>query len=171
MKHKSVKQIAQYGCMLAFAMIVSYVEAMIPFYFGIPGAKLGLANSVIVLCLYLFGAMPALLINITRVILTGILFSNAYSILYSLAGAALSFIIMILLKKIKSFSMIGISIAGGVAHNIGQLLIAFLITEIPILFYYIPVLLVLGTVTGLLNGSLAKLIFNKIDKMINGKSL
>lgn len=170
MKHKSAKQIAQYGCLLAFAMLVSYVEALIPFYFGIPGAKLGLANSAIVLSLYLFGGVPALLINVGRVILTGLLFTNVYSILYSLAGAVVSFVIMLIIKKIKGFSMIGVSIAGGVAHNLGQLLIAVMITQVPILAYYIPVLLILGTLTGLLNGSLANLIYKRVEKVIEKKS-
>ncbi len=164
MKHKSIKQIAQYGCMLAFAMIVSYIEALIPFYFGIPGAKLGLANSVIVLCLYMFGGAPAFMINTARVILCGILFSNAYSIWYSLAGAAVSYLVMFLLKKIKGFSMIGVSIAGGVAHNLGQLLVALMITDVPVLLFYLPALLLFGTVTGLLNGSLAMIIYKRIEK-------
>lgn len=162
----TVKEIAQYGCLLAFTMIVSYVEVLFPMPIGIPGVKLGLTNVAIVLCLYLFGAFPALVVNVLRIILCSFLFANLYSLWYSLAGAVLSFFIMALCKRIKNFSMIGISVLGGVFHNIGQLLIAFLITKVPVLMYYIPVLIIIGTVTGFINGGLAKIIYDKIHKYI-----
>lgn len=162
----TVKEIVQYGCLLAFAMVVSYVEVLLPVPIGIPGVKLGLANAAIVLCLYLFGAVPALVINLLRVLLCSLLFANLYSLWYSLAGAVFSFFIMILCKKIKNFSMIGVSALGGVFHNIGQLMIALVITEVPVLLYYVPVLIVLGTITGFINGGLAKIIYGRVYKHI-----
>ncbi len=158
------KKLAEYACLLAFAMMVSYIEALIPIPLGIPGAKLGLANVVIVFCLYRIGICGAFLINLCRVILCGLLFGNAYGMLYSLAGAILSLLIMACMKHIKAFGMIGVSIAGGAAHNIGQLLLAFCITQVPVLWYYLPFLLVTGALTGLLNGSLANVIYKRIDK-------
>ncbi len=158
------KKIAEYACLLAFAMIVSYIEALIPIPLGIPGAKLGLANVAIVFCLYRTGTGSAFIINICRVLLCGLLFGNAYGMLYSLIGAVFSLLIMACMKHIKAFSMIGVSIAGGVAHNIGQLLLALCITQVPVLWYYFPFLLITGALTGLLNGSLANVIYKRIGK-------
>ena len=167
MKKKSVRMIAQYGCMLAFAMIVSYVEAILPFHIGVPGAKLGLANFAIVYCIYTFGVGPALLLNLSRIILMGLLFGNPYSMLYSFAGAVFSFIAMVLIKRCRAFSMIGVSIAGGVMHNVGQVLMAYIITKVVFLFYYLPVLLVLGAVTGFANGLLSHYIYKKTKHIIS----
>lgn len=158
------KKLAEYACLLAFAMIVSYIEALIPIPLGIPGAKLGLANVAIVFCLYRIGTGSAFIINICRVVLSGLLFGNAYGMLYSLVGATLSLLIMACVKRILAFGMIGVSIAGGVAHNIGQLLLALCITQVPVLWYYLPFLLITGALTGFLNGSLANLIYKSINK-------
>ncbi len=162
MRKSSAITIAEYGCLLALAMMVSYIEALIPFHPGIPGAKLGLANCVIVLCLYWHGGMAAAVINIARVILCGLLFGNLYSMSYALTGALLSFFIMLMCKRFKVFSMIGVSALGGIAHNIGQLTIACIITKVPALFYYIPFLVLAGGITGFLNGSLAHLLYKRI---------
>lgn len=158
------KKLAEYACLLAFAMIVSYIEALIPITLGIPGAKLGLANIAIVFCLYQMGMGGAFIINICRVLLCGLLFGNAYGMLYSLAGAVVSLLIMAFMKRIKAFSMVGVSIAGGVAHNIGQLLLALCITPVPVLWYYFPFLLIIGALTGFLNGSLANVTYDRIAK-------
>ncbi len=164
MKKNAAKKVALYGCFLAFAMIVAYIEAILPFSTGIPGTKPGLANAVIVSCLYMFGVGPALTINVCRILLSALLFGNLYSMLYALSGAVFSFIIMMIVKNCKCFGMIGVSVAGGVAHNFGQLLIAILITKVPVLFYYIPVLILVGSLTGLLNGWLATILNKKIVK-------
>ena len=165
-KNYKVRIIAQYDCLLAFAMMVSYVETLLPFQLGIPGAKLGLANAAIVFALYLIEARGAICINFSRVILCGLLFGNMYSMLYSFAGAIFSLLIMIFLKKLPGFSMIGVSIAGGVMHNMGQLCIAVFITSVPVLLYYIPFLMIIGAVTGLLNGWLAKVLCDRVKKQI-----
>ena len=127
-------------------------RALIPFQIGIPGVKLGLANIVIVIALYRMPAGEAYLLSVVRVVLSGFLFGNLMSILYSLAGGLLSLTVMWGLKHVKSVSVLGVSIAGGVFHNIGQLLAAALVVETYGVFSYVPVLLVSGLVTGLVIG-------------------
>ena len=118
------------GAMLvALAMIFSYVESLIPINFGVPGIKLGVANLVTVTGLYLLAPMEVLAVVILRILLTGFMFGNGMSIVYSLAGGILSFLVMLMMKRIKGFSMIGVSIAGGVSHNIGQIAVAMCVLE------------------------------------------
>lgn len=145
-------KVAYLGVFLALALICSYVESLIPFYFGVPGVKLGLTNIVIVLMLYCVGAKEALVISVLRVVLAGFLFGNMFSILYSLAGGLLSFLVMYLLKRTKKFGVLPISISGGIFHNVGQLTVAALVVENYNIFYYLPALLAAGFVTGLLIG-------------------
>ena len=134
------------------ALIFSYVETLIPIQFGIPGVKLGLANLIIVIALYRMKLSEAYLLSIVRVLLAGFIFGNYFSIIYSLAGGLLSLTVMALLRKKGGFSVIGVSIAGGVFHNIGQLIVASVIVETFSVMYYVPVLLIAGLVTGLLIG-------------------
>ena len=143
------------ACLIGLAMIFSYVESLIPLNFGIPGVKLGLANLVVVAGLAFLPPLQILAVLISRICLTGLLFGNVLSLVYSLAGGLLSFLVMLLLKKIKGFSMTGISIAGGVAHNVGQLLTAMVILGNVHLGWYFPPLLVAGVVAGGLIGMLA----------------
>ncbi len=143
------------ACLIGLAMIFSYVESLIPLNFGIPGVKLGLANLVVVAGLAFLPPLQILAVLISRICLTGLLFGNVLSLAYSLAGGLLSFLVMLLLKKIKGFSMTGISIAGGVAHNVGQLLTAMVILGNVHLGWYFPPLLVAGVVAGGLIGMLA----------------
>ena len=120
---------AYFGVFTALALIFSYVELLIPIQFGVPGMKLGLANLVIVIFLYKRNAKEAMLLSVVRILLAGLMFSNLFSILYSLAGGILSLIVMAVLKKLETFSVIGVSIAGGIAHNMGQLVIAMVVVE------------------------------------------
>ena len=143
------------ACLIGLAMIFSYVESLIPLNFGIPGVKLGLANLVVVAGLAFLPPLQILAVLISRICLTGLLFGNVLSLAYSLAGGLLSFLVMLLLKRIKGFSMTGISIAGGVAHNVGQLLTAMVILGNVHLGWYFPPLLVAGVVAGGLIGMLA----------------
>ena len=136
----------------ALAMIFSYVEAILPISFGITGIKLGLANLVNVTGLYYMSEKDVFLISLTRILLMGLLFGNGMSLLYSLTGGILSYIIMVTLKKKSSLSVLAVSVSGGVFHNIGQLAAAaFAVSNIHI-FYYLPALLIAGVVTGLLIG-------------------
>ena len=145
-------KVAYFGVFTTLALIFSYVETLIPIQFGIPGVKLGLANLIIVIALYRMKLSEAYLLSIVRVLLAGFIFGNYFSIIYSLAGGLLSLTGMALLRKKGGFSVIGVSIAGGVFHNIGQLIIASVIVETFSVMYYVPVLLIAGLVTGLLIG-------------------
>lgn len=156
------KKLAYMSVFTAFAMILGYIEVLIPISFGIPGVKLGLPNLIIVLALYRVGSKEALLINIIRIILTGLLFGNFFSILFSLAGGLISFIVMWSIKKTKQFSIISVSVAGGLAHNVGQIFVASLVVGTYSILYYIPVLMIAGLLTGAVMGILAKIINDKI---------
>lgn len=152
------------GMLLAFALILGYVETLIPFPFGVPGMKLGLANLAVLLTLYLSGGRAAFLIDLLRIVLSGFLFGSMYSLLYSLAGGILSFAAMLLMKKAKGFGISGVSMAGGVFHNIGQLAVAAFVVETKGIFYYLPLLLVSGIVTGLLIGIISEQTLRRIRR-------
>lgn len=150
--------------MAALALIFSYIEALIPFQFGIPGIKLGIANLVIIIALYDLGAKYAFIVNLVRILIAGLLFNGLFGAAYSLAGALVSFAVMILLKRTDVFSVTGVSMAGGVAHNLGQILVAaFLISNIKI-FVYFPVLILSGVVSGAVIGIVAHLMLKKLPK-------
>ena len=157
---------AVFGVFTALALIFSYVELLIPINFGIPGAKLGLANLVIVIVLYKTDWKEALLLSVVRIILAGFLFGNLFGILYSLAGGILSLAVMTLLKKTGAFSVIGVSMAGGVSHNVGQLIIAMLVVETYAVGYYLPVLLITGLITGTLIGIAGREMLKRIDRIV-----
>lgn len=158
------KKVAFLGIFLALALIFSYVESMIPFFFGVPGMKLGLANIVIVILLYCIGPKEAYGVSVARVLLAGFLFGNLYSIIYSLAGAFLSLTVMFLLKKTDKFKIISVSAVGGISHNIGQLVVAMLAVENYRIAYYLPVLLIAGIVTGILIGIVAQEVVIRIKQ-------
>lgn len=145
----------------AAALLLSYIESLFPFFFGVPGMKLGLANLAVVTALYYYGWREALAVNILRVFLAGLLFGNLFSILFSLAGAAFSFVFMLLARKL-GLSIYGVSMAGGVFHNIGQLLAAAFIVETVSIGYYAPFLLIAGLVTGLLIGVMGKEVLRRL---------
>ena len=151
MKHNT-HRLALMGLLTALGLIIGYIEFLIPIPLGIPGVKPGFANIVIVWALYSLGPWEALMINGMRIFLSGFLFGNFSMILYSLAGAAVSFLCMCLSKKSGLFSMTGVSMIGGVMHNMGQLLVAMAVLETVSLVYYGPVLLAAGVITGLLIG-------------------
>ena len=156
------KKVARMGVFIALAMIFSYIEVLIPFNFGIPGVKLGIANIVTVTSLYVFSTGEAFGISVIRIVLMGILFGNGMSLLYSLAGGLLSFLAMWLGKKTNWFSVMGVSVAGGVFHNVGQILAVMFVMKNNVFVAYLPVLFVAGVVTGYLIGLLA----NKIIELL-----
>ena len=155
-------RVAYFGVFTALALMFSYIETMIPIQFGVPGIKLGFANIMIVIMLYKSSAKEALLLSIVRIRLSGFLFGNLSSILYSIAGGVLSLEIMTLLKKQGGFSVIGVSVAGGVSHNVGQLIVAMLVVETYQVGYYFPVLLVAGVLTGLGIGVVSQEVLKRI---------
>lgn len=160
----TAKTIATAAILASLALIFSYVEFLIPISIGIPGIKPGLANIVIVVALYKLGARTALMVNITRILLAAALFGSVFSALYSLAGGLVSFAAMAALKRTNLFSTAGVSMAGGVFHNMGQLLIAASLVETFQIFYYFPLLLISGLLTGVLNGVIASLILRALNK-------
>ena len=156
MKQKQRQKIAYLGLFTAVAIIFGYVESLIPVFAGIPGIKLGLANLAVLFILERYRLREAALVSVVRILVIGFLFGNLFSIAYSLAGAALSLTVMVFMKKFSGFSLLGISVAGGISHNIGQLIIAVLLVENRSLFYYSPVLLISGVITGLIIGWLTQ---------------
>lgn len=146
------RRISYCAVFTALAMIFSYVEAILPIHFGVPGMKLGLANLVVVTGLYYMSEKDVLFISMTRILLMGMLFGNGMSLIYSLTGGILSYLIMVLLKKKTNLSVLVISISGGITHNIGQLIAASFVVSKFHIFYYFPALLIAGTITGLLIG-------------------
>lgn len=155
-----------YGAMLvALAMIFSYVEVLIPFNFGIPGMKLGIANLVVVVGLFVLKPSEVFAVSMIRILLMGYLFGNGMSILYSLAGGILSFSVMILLIRIKGFSIIGVSIGGGIFHNAGQLLVASFVVQNLKIFYYFPALFIAGTLTGAMIGIVSARVLKAVKKI------
>lgn len=166
MKDNKAKKIALFGMMVALAFTFSYLESLIPFDFAIPGVKLGLANLVVVVALYIMKPGEAFAIAVIRIFLAGLTFGNVYSLAYSLCGGLLSFAVMWLAKKTK-LSVIGVSMLGGICHNIGQIAVAAVIMGTVRIAYYLPVLLVAGLVTGLLLGVVSKLIIDRFEKIKN----
>lgn len=156
------KKTAYLGLFAAVAIIFGYVESMIPFFAGIPGIKLGLANLAVLFILETYSWKEAALVSIVRIFVIGFMFGNLFSILYSLAGAALSLTVMTLMKKKSGFSILGVSVAGGVSHNVGQLIVAAIIVENTSLLYYAPALLISGVVTGLVIGMLTREVLRRI---------
>lgn len=157
------RKVAYYGVFTALALIFSYVETLIPIHLGIPGVKLGLANLIVVIALYGMSIKEAYLLSIVRVVLSGFLFGNLFAILYSLAGVLFSLSAMTFLKGTKRFSVIGVSMAGGVFHNIGQLMMAAIVLESLSITYYLPVLLVSGLVAGFLIGIVSNEMLKRVS--------
>ena len=156
---------AYFGVLTALALIFSYIETLIPIQFGVPGIKLGLANLIIVIVLYKTDWREALLLSVVRIIIAGFIFGNLFSIVYSLAGGFLSLTVMVLLKRTDRFSVAGISMAGGVCHNIGQLVVAMIAVETYQVGYYLPVLLVAGLITGAVIGAAAGEVLKRIRNL------
>lgn len=159
-------KIAYIALFIAVSLVFSYIESLIPINYGIPGVKLGLANVVSVISLYLFGELYTIIVLIARILLSGFLFGNLYGIIYSLAGGILSFVIMAVCKKTNVFSMIGISILGGVSHNIGQLLIAIMTVRQLRFMYYCPVLIISGLVMGTIIGIICKGVYKRVETYV-----
>lgn len=164
-KKSSAQRVALYGVLIALAMVLSYVEMLIPLPVGIPGVKPGLANLVVFLALYTMTAREAFLISMVRILLVSITFGNGSAFLYSMAGGILSFLVMWSFQKKDFLLPAGVSIAGGIAHNVGQLLMAAVILENGAVFTYFPVLLAAGCITGGIIGFLGEQIRKRIIRV------
>lgn len=161
------KNMAITALMVALALIFSYIEAIIPYNPGIPGVKLGIANIVTLIALYLLSTKHAWAVSVIRVLIAGLLFNGVFAAVYSLAGAIVSLTGMILLKKSNLFSIAGVSMAGGVLHNMGQLIMAALLLQDSKIFLYFPVLLFSGMITGIIIGLGASVICQRIRVSVN----
>ena len=150
------------GVFMALAMILSYLENLVPINVAVPGIKLGLANLVTIVALVKLGLKPTIVISLGRIVLSGVLFDNVTVILYSLAGAFLSILVMSLVRKIKIFTLTGVSICGAVSHNFGQIIVAALILENSNIMYYMLVLGIAGAIAGTVIGILSGIILKNI---------
>lgn len=169
MADKKISAVALHGLLLAVAFAFSFIEVLIPFNLGIPGVKLGLANLVVVVMLACLPWQGALTVSVLRILLTGLLFSGPSGTLYALAGGLFSFAVMALLLRCRQFSVFGVSMAGGLAHNFGQLAVAVWATQTARIVWYLPVLIVSGIVTGALIGLAASLILPRLPKRFSAK--
>lgn len=164
MKKKN-KTVAFLGMCTSLALILAYVEILIgPVFPSIPGIKMGLPNIVIIFLLYRKGRLSAIGVSLLRIVLVSMLFGNTMSFLYSLSGALLSILVMIVLKKLDILSTVGVSVAGGVTHNLGQVLTAMFLLETSELAYYMVVLTVTGTLAGIFVGICGSLLVKKIPQ-------
>lgn len=161
----SAKYVARFGLLTAMALVLGYVERFIPVPIPAPGVKIGLANTVLLYAVYLMDWKSALLLMVVKVLLSGLLFSGVSGMMYAFAGGALSLAVMLLLRKAKGMSIVGTSIAGAAAHNVGQVLVACLMVNTRAMIGYLPVLLISGVITGLLTGMVAKLVIDALSHM------
>ena len=165
-KKKDTKKLTTAALFAALALIFSYIEAILPLSVGIPGVKLGIANLVVLIALYRADFRTAMGINVIRILVAGLLFNGVFGMLYSLAGGMLSLFVMYLLKKTNLFSVTGVSMAGGVAHNMGQLLVASFVVSNLRMFFYLPILMFSGIISGILIGITAYFVNKKIPTSI-----
>lgn len=168
MKVGQIRKISLYGMLLALAMVLSYIEAILPLSIGIPGVKLGLPNLVSILGIFSIGTRGTVLISLLRIFLTAATFGNAQTLLYSLLGWGLSMSGMLLMKRLH-FGMLSISVTGGMLHNLGQLLAAVFLLKSPVLFTYLPVLLFSGVVSGAIIGMLGGVMTARVGQYLSGK--
>ncbi len=159
------KKLAFLGLLIALAFVLSYIEYMMPINIGIPGAKVGLANLVVVVALYTLGERDAFTLSIIRVLLVGLTFGNMAMMMYSAAGAALSFIAMFIVKRTGKVSQTGVSVIGGVFHNVGQIIVAIFVLETSAILYYLPFLVIIGTLSGVVIGLISGMIIVRVKKI------
>lgn len=160
----STKKITEFGLLLTVSLIFSYVETLVPIIIAVPGIKLGLANMITILILYRAGGKEAVFFMTLRVVMAGFLFSGMSGIIFGLTGGILSIVIMKLLMNKNAFSVLGVSIAGAIFHNAGQILVAMFIMENVNVLYYFAVLLMSGAVGGLAVGYLSYLLMKQYNK-------
>lgn len=163
---EKMNKITYMGVLTAIALILSYVETLLSFQPGIPGVKIGFANLAVLICLYLFGWKEAMVLTVVKAVVSGFLFGNLFMIIYSLAGAVVSAFTMIMLKKSNWFHIPVVSAAGGVMHNMGQLLVALFVVETYSVIYYMPVLILAGLFTGIVIGMAASLVLPYIRNIL-----
>lgn len=165
-KKLTTRQLVTLSALIAVAMILSYVESMIPAFVAVPGVKVGLSNIATVFALYALGWPYAICVSVVRVFLSALLFGNFVSLIYSLSGAALALISMILLKRLDRFSTVGVSVVGGLCHNVGQIIAACIVMETAAISVYLIPLTISGTIAGVVIGLVAGNLVERVKKYI-----
>lgn len=159
---KNTKKLTAMAITISFALILSYIESRIPAFVAIPGIKAGLANIAVIFTLYKIGAKEAVVISVIRVLLVSTLFGSPVSLIYSLAGAFLSLLTMIVLKKLTPLGEIAVSVCGGVMHNVGQIIAASLMLSTNVVGYYLPFLILSGTIAGIIVGLVSAILIKRV---------
>ena len=159
----STRKLTSLALTVSFALILSFVESRIPAFTAIPGVKVGLANIAVIFTLYKFGIKEAIAVSAVRVLLVSMLFGSPVSMIYSISGAVLSLCVMFLLKKLTPVSTVVVSVSGGVMHNIGQICAASIVLGTNVVIYYLPFLLLSGTIAGIVVGVASALLIKKVD--------
>ena len=162
MRNKKTLQLTTLAFITAFAMILSFVESRIPTFVAIPGVKVGLANIAVIFTLYKLGVKEAIAISMVRVLLISMLFGSPVSLIYSVCGAVLSLLTMVLLKKFTPLTEVTISVTGGVMHNVGQIAAASFMLSTNVVIYYLPFLLVSGTIAGIVVGIASAMLIKRV---------
>ncbi|MBE5959536.1 MAG: Gx transporter family protein [Lachnospiraceae bacterium] len=160
----SARKTAIRALLVALAMILSYIESQVPVGFMVPGMKIGLTNLVVMVALYKLNEKEAIIINIVRIFLVGFTFGNLFSIVYSLAGGILSGVVMIILKRTQKVGMTTVSVAGGVSHNVAQIIVAMIVMETNAILYYLLVLWISGVFAGVVIGILSAEVIKRLPR-------
>ncbi len=165
MRNKT-KKVALLGMLTAVALILSYLEAILPpISSAVPGIKIGLPNLIIIFVLYKFSVKEAITVSLIRVFAVALLFGNVMTLAYSVSGAVLSILLMCIFKRIAVFSEVGVSIIGGISHNLGQIIIAIFLFDTIQIGYYMIVLAITGTLTGAVIGIAASILIKRTEKL------
>lgn len=158
-----IKKMTSLALTVSFALVLSFIESRVPAFVAIPGIKVGLANIAVIFCLYKFGLKEAVIVSGMRVLIVSLLFGSAVSLMYSVAGAALSIFTMVILKKLTRLGEAAISVAGGIMHNVGQITMASILLDTNVVVYYLPFLILSGTIAGIVVGVASAMLIKRID--------
>ena len=165
---KKTRKIALLGVLTSVALVLSYLEVMLPpISTAVPGIKMGLPNIIIIFVLYKFGLKEAVTVSLIRVFIVALIFGgNIMTLSYSVVGAVLSLALMTLFKKLNLFSIVGVSIIGGISHNLGQILVAIFLFDTIQIGYYMVVLSITGTIAGVIIGIISSILVKKLEKLV-----
>ena len=158
----NTKKLTQLALTVSFALILSFIETRIPAFVAIPGVKIGLANIAVIFTLYKFGFKEAIAVSVVRIVLVSILFGSPISLIYSISGAVFSFVVMLLLKTLTPLREVAVSVSGGVMHNVGQIAAASVMLDTNVVTYYLPFLILSGTIAGIVVGIAAAILIKRV---------
>lgn len=159
----NIKKLTALAITISLALILSFIESRIPAFVAIPGIKVGLANIAVIFTLYKIGVKEAIAVSILRVILVSFLFGTPVSLIYSITGAVFSLTVMMLLKKLTPLTEVAISVSGGVMHNVGQITAASFMLGTNVVTYYLPFLLISGTIAGIAIGIASAILVKRVN--------